>query len=69
MQALGENTGHGLPFMGEPEKYPVAIVVQDGLWGWHDRMDRAAHYVTFAEFVAKNNGVARSNKNNEEVTV
>jgi hypothetical protein len=46
----------GTPLKSGPKKYPVAIVIDKsgGLAGWSDHMDRAAEYMTFAEFVTQN---------------
>ena len=53
MVAWCEDCGMGTPLKSGPKKYPVAIVIDKcgGLAGWSDHMDRAANYISFAEFV------------------
>lgn len=51
MVAWCEDKGFLTPYLGDPEKYPIAIGA-DG--GWTDRMDRAADYVSFSSFIQSN---------------
>jgi hypothetical protein len=56
MVAWCEDRGMGTPLRVHHAQYPIAIVIDEsgGLPWWHDRMDRAATYVSFAEFLTDN---------------
>lgn len=64
MVAWCEDCGMGTPLKSGPKKYPVAIVIdkRGGLAGWSDHMDRAANYISFAEFVKQNNPITVNRK-------
>lgn len=54
MQRLCEGEYGKAPFAQPPIEYPVAFILEKDCAMWSDSMDRAASYVTFADFIAQN---------------
>lgn len=54
MQRLCEIRYGKTPLSEPPMKYPVAFILEKDCAMWSDRMDRAASYVSFADFIAQN---------------
>ena len=48
-------SGQKQPLLARPTEYPIVLIVGgSGSPGWSDSMDRAANYVSFADFISQN---------------